>query len=287
MPIMNGIDAIHEIMQSSAATSILVVSDYVDAQRAYDALLAGALDVINKPDYAANQTEKFIQKIKLLAGVRVARRLKQDRHSLTNSTSLQTIASLPNAQNFSTVFAIASSTGGPQALVEILSQLPSNFSSPILIAQHISAGFAQGMADWLNKLCALPVVLAKHDALLESGTVYISPPEFNLSISPHHTLQLFPADNHEIYHPRCDVLLSSVAQVFGKQAIGIILTGMGRDGASGITAIHQKKGQTWAQDEASSVIYGMNQVAIASGNVQSVLALNQIASQMIAFAGTR
>lgn len=285
MPMMNGMEAIGEIMRSSAAAPILVVSDYVDAQRAYDALLAGAVEVINKPDYGADQTQNFIYKVKLLAGVCVARH-RQMASSIT-TVMLATPSPFHCQTPFSTVFAIASSTGGPQALVEVLGKLPSNFASPVLIAQHISAGFAQGMVDWLCKLCALPVVLARQGDTLASGKIYISPPEFNLSVTQQQTLQLSPADNAEIYHPRCDVLLASVAQVFRERAVGIILTGMGSDGTLGMTAIHEQGGKTWAQDEASSLIYGMNQVAIASGKIQTVMPLHHIAPSMIALAGAQ
>jgi len=185
---------------------------------------------------------------------------------------------LPAAGACGLAVAIASSTGGPQALAQILPELPVDFPAPLLIAQHIYAGFAAGMAEWLGGLCRLPVRLAAEGELLRPGVAYVSPSEAHLAVTPARTLTLVPCRDGDVYHPSCDVLLKSVADVFGRRAIGVILTGMGHDGAAGLDAIRQAGGATIAQDEASSVIYGMNGVAVARGAAQSVLPVEEIAA---------
>lgn len=285
MPVMNGLQAIEEIM-CSKAVPILVVSGAADAQLALEAVGRGALEVVGKPDCSPQQAQEFIAKVRMLAGVAVITRLRPlPRRELPSDPLLsQTLQPLtlkampwPLAGR---VFAIASSTGGPQALASILGGLPAGFPSPVLIAQHIADGFAQGMADWLASLCALPVRLAKSGEQIEPGVVYISPSEQHCVIGSGQRLMLVEQSPEDVYHPSCDRLLQSVADNFGARAAGIILTGMGRDGCQGMAAIRAAGGVTLAQDEASSVIYGMNRVAVEAGSVQRVLPLAEIASAM-------
>jgi two-component system chemotaxis response regulator CheB len=163
--------------------------------------------------------------------------------------------------------------------------LPAAFPCAVLISQHISDGFAAGMAEWLAGVCKLPVHLAREGEGIIAGTVYISPSESNLTVTPAHRISLASRLPGEIYHPTCDVMLTSVAAVYGKQGVGIILTGMGSDGAAGMEKIRQANGVTLAQDEASSVIFGMNKVAIERGCVQQVLPLQEISQAMCHLAG--
>jgi len=284
MPVMDGITAITEIM-SNKAIPILVVSSVADAKTAYDALLCGALDVINKPDYNSNEAKTLANKVKMLAGVSVFTRSKS-RKATSETDETTRVAATTSDDGFDRVFTIACSTGGPQALAQLLPKLPKDFPCPIVIAQHIAEGFAQGMVDWLDKLCPLRICLAQEGELLQAGVVYIAPSEQNLIICATKRLAFVVSEATDVYHPSCDKLLSSAAQVFGRRVIGMILTGMGKDGAQGIADIYAQGGVTLAQDEASSVIYGMNRVAIEAGGVTQVLALNDMAERMIALAGT-
>jgi two-component system chemotaxis response regulator CheB len=185
------------------------------------------------------------------------------------------------------LFGIAVSTGGPQALELILRSLPGDFPAPILIAQHMAEGFSQGLADWLNSQCSLDVQLARHGQRPEAGQVLIAPSESHLILEQSGRLALLQPEPKDHYHPSCDQLLGSLARIAGRQAIGIILTGMGRDGVSGIRDIKTAGGTTLAQDEASSVIFGMNRLAIESGKVDSVLPLTEIAAEMQWLAASR
>jgi two-component system, chemotaxis family, protein-glutamate methylesterase/glutaminase len=297
MPLMSGLEAIDEIMHTKAVP-ILVVSSVADAQNALAAVGCGALEVVAKPDYTPQASTDFVAKVRLLAGVSVITRMRARKAPplavAGNVPAVPPAPTLTAAQpaatqsavvgDYARVFAIASSTGGPQALAEILPLLPRDFPCPVLIAQHIADGFAGGMAEWLASLCKLPVRLAVAGEPLQPGVVLVSPSERHLTITPARRVALLECGAADIYHPNCDLLLNSVADVFGRRAVGIILTGMGSDGAKGIARIAEKGGTTLGQDEASSVIYGMNRVAIESGVVHQVLPMGAVAGTMIGLA---
>ena len=284
MPVMTGLQAIEEIM-CSKAVPILVVSSVAEAQNALAAVGCGALEVVKKPDYSPAEASDFVARVRMLAGVSVITRLRPRSVAaqpiiaptppVTTAPTRQTVNN-----GYRNVFALACSTGGPQALAQILPALPADFPCPVLIAQHISDGFAQGMVDWLSSLCRLPVRLAAEGDFLQAGVIYISPSEQHVRLTSAHRVALVERTPLDVFHPSCDVMLHSVADLFGCHAVGIILTGMSSDGAKGIAKIRVKGGMTLAQDEASSVIYGMNRVAIEAGNVQKILPIEAIAQAM-------
>lgn len=278
MPRMGGIEAIGEIM-ASAAVRILVVSGQSDAQLACEAIACGALDVMDKPDLS--QGAALVAKIKLLAGVPVITHIRsraRPRLQHQDVSPLQVVK--PTDESHRLVFAIAASTGGPQALCAILGALPSDFPNPVLVAQHIAVGFAPGLAEWLDSNCRLPVRLAKQGDVLEPGVIYVSPSESNLVVTHCGHLMLEDLADRQVFHPSCDRLLCSVADTYGSRAVGIILTGMSRDGVAGITHIARSQGTTLAQDEESSAVFGMNREAIKTGHVQKVVALTKVAEKM-------
>jgi len=291
MPVMSGMDAIAEIM-ATRAVPILVVSSTADAGQACAAVAHGALDAVSKPTLDPATGAAFVAKVKMLAKIRVITHIRS-RFSEKPAVPItpcpqppiSTLTPRPGDDDSSRVFAIVSSTGGPQALAAILGQLPQDFSCPLLISQHIADGFAPGLAEWLAVICKLPVRLAREGDPLAPGTVYVSPSETNLAVTRSRRIALVPRLSGEIYHPTCDVLLASVAAVYGRQGVGIILTGMGSDGAAGIAKIHNAGGTTLAQDEASSVIFGMNKIAIERGAVQQVLPADEIPGAMCRLAG--
>lgn len=287
MPVMDGMAAISEIMHEKAVP-ILVVSGEADAEKACAALEAGALEVIGKPDYLAPRNSEFVAKVRMLAGVPVITRMRRravppppSAVSRAQVTPLSRPHIAPaKGRDYRLVFAIASSTGGPQALAHILPQLPAHFPAPILVAQHMCDGFVEGMAQWLSGLCAMSVKVAEEGELLRAGCIYISPSETHLTVTANHRVALMPRTASDIYRPCCDQLLGSVAEVYQQDAIGLILTGMGRDGAQGIAQVHAGGGLTLAQDEASSVIYGMNHEAVLTGAVDLELPLEQIGAEL-------
>lgn len=299
MPLMDGVAAVEEIM-CTRAVPILVVSSVADAPRALDAVAHGALEIVPKPDTTPEAAAHLLARARLLAGVSVITRLRVRSSAAPSPLAaaapgvltaaptpapVLTHALVPGCVGGALlpgtrVFAVAASTGGPQALAQILPALPPDFACPVLVAQHISDGFAQGMAQWLASLCPLPVRLACDGEALRPGHIYIAPSEHHLAVTAQHQLQWRPRLPQDLYRPSCDVLLSSVAAVFRAQAVGIVLSGMGHDGACGLAAIRAAGGCTLAQDEASSLIFGMNRVAIERAAVQQVLPVGEMAAAM-------
>ncbi|TXT41175.1 MAG: two-component system chemotaxis family response regulator CheB [Comamonadaceae bacterium] len=291
MPVMGGLEAIEEIMHSKAVPILVVSASVSNAQCALQAIGCGAIEVMVKPRLGSPEVADFVAKVRLLAGVSVVTRLRPRKTTVeacaTAALSIGMTAltqSTTGPDTYPKVFAIACSTGGPQALAQILSALPSGFSCPVLVAQHIADGFASGMVDWLRGICRLPVRLAQQGEPLQAGVIHFSPSEKHLSVTPTRHMALLARSPRDVFHPSCDVLLSSVAEVFGPQAVGMILTGMSHDGAKGMANIREKGGMTLAQDEATSVVFGMNRVAIESGCVRQVLPLKELAPAMVQLA---
>lgn len=298
MPIMGGLASIAEIM-AVYPVPILVVSSVADAQRAYAAVAIGALDAINKPEWDDASRINLITKVRMLASVPVithlrtrATRTAQTRRepdTMSASPDLVVTATAPIlASNGSApkrahpkICVIVASTGGPQALANILSNLPLDFACPVLVSQHIADGFAQGMVDWLNSICKLPVLLAREGEEPLTGKIYVSPSEKNLALKHNRHFTLLKRQPDEIYHPTCNVLLTSVATHYRDACLGVILTGMGDDGAEGIAKLYAAGANTIAQDEDSSVIFGMNKVAIEQGSIREILAVELIAPAIV------
>ncbi|MBI4689219.1 MAG: chemotaxis-specific protein-glutamate methyltransferase CheB [Nitrospirae bacterium] len=277
MPVMDGIEAIEQIMASNAVP-ILVVTTRGDAHTAYAAILKGALDLVVKPDVNLSEAREFISKIKLLSGIRVITHISGKR-------KIQQVIDIPasvSTENISDkIVAIASSTGGPDALSVILPQLPENFPCPIVIAQHISDGFVSGMVEWLKLITRLNIKVAAEGDAVTVGSVYVSPSEKHTEINASKRISFVGRHPKDIYRPSCDVLLSSVARVYGKKALGVILTGMGSDGALGMQRIKKAGGNTIAQDDKTSVVFGMNKVAIDSGCIDKILPLGDISKKIV------
>ncbi|OAN53955.1 chemotaxis response regulator protein-glutamate methylesterase [Paramagnetospirillum marisnigri] len=293
MPEMGGLEAIEEIMCTKAAP-ILVVSGVADAQKAYGAVSRGAVDVVGKPNMtSARELEEFIDKARLVSKIPVitvprtrpgSATARQDAPPAVSRPAPGAQAIAPATDN-QRIVAIASSTGGPQALAALLGWMGPGVSCPVVVAQHISDGFASGMADWLNSISAMPVRLAVDGDRLSAGTVYLSPSEWNMTVTPARSIALVPRQARQIYQPSCDALLTSVAEVAGRHAVGVILTGMGSDGVGGMQAVQAAGGITLGQDEGSSVIFGMNAIAIERGWVQRVLSLQDLAGALCDIAG--
>jgi two-component system chemotaxis response regulator CheB len=182
------------------------------------------------------------------------------------------------------IVGIASSTGGPSALVQVLRALPGDFPLPILVVQHITRGFAGSLAEWMNKEIALQVRLAKVDESPMPGTVLIAPDDHHMQVSNQGRILLHNSPPYKGLRPSANYLFFSMAQVFGRRAAGVILTGMGDDGVDGLFELRQQGGLTLAQDEASSVVYGMPLEAVRRKAVDQVLSLEQIGAKLLQLA---
>jgi two-component system chemotaxis response regulator CheB len=286
---MDGLELTQQVMAKSPRP-ILVISNSVqadDSQNIFELLQAGAIDVFPKPitgtlsDYDRIK-ENLITKIKVLAGVRVfTKPLRTDppkppivRASLAGNTVIQPISSIK-------IVTIGASTGGPQALQKVLSPLPSDFPVPIICTQHISEGFLQGLVNWLALECRLKVKIATEGESPFPGTVYFAPDGNHLELNSLGKLTYNASGAVDGHCPSVTVMFKSAVKFYGKATLGILLTGMGRDGATGMKAISQAGGITIAQDEASSVVFGMPREAISLGAAQHVLPVQNIASTLI------
>ena len=285
MPVMGGIEAI-ELIMAETPVPILVVTSLDDASIACEAVSRGALDFIRKPEIAPDCAREFVHRIKLLSRIKVLHHMVMRKSASRGGPRTGAYPLPPGATRVEDggIVAIASSTGGPQALSVILSGLTENFPWPLVVAQHIPEGFAQGLAEFLGKISKLRVKIGERNEPLKAGTVYLSPPETNMEVSGAKKIAMAQWRQGDIYHPSCDVLLSSVASVYGDRGVGIILTGMGSDGADGIKKIKEAGGRTIAQDEKTSVVFGMNKVAIDNGGARAVLALDRIAPELMRIA---
>ena len=285
---MDGLELTKQVM-ARHARPILVISASVqkeDTHNISQLLAAGALDVLPKPkaglalDYERTRRE-LLGKIKVLAGVKVFTKRQQHHTHIGAKSSPPTTKQLINVTTAIRVVTIGASTGGPQALHTILTQLPANFPVPIICTQHISEGFLQGFIDWLAPACKLPVKVAQINEQPLPGTVYFAPERTHLELDSQGMftyLRSPPVDGH---CPSVTVTFKAVANFYGRATVGVLLTGMGRDGAEGMRVIAQAGGITIAQDEKSSVVFGMPMEAIALGAVQYILPTHEIAPLLL------
>ena len=185
------------------------------------------------------------------------------------------------------IIGIGASTGGPQAFQEILSHLPGNFPVPLLCVQHISEGFMQGLVDWLAHKCPLKIVTGETGILPQPGTVYFPREGSHLVLDSQGRLECSNAPPCDGHRPSISVTFKSLAQHYGSEAAGVLLTGMGRDGVEGMLAIAQAGGTTIAQDEESSIVFGMPKEAIAANAARYVLPLPKIAPALMKLLGQK
>ena len=271
MPQLDGVKATQEIM-ATAPTRILIVSGHDQRGNAIDsmsALTAGAVDAIEKP--RGDESDEAFD-ARLLRAVRVVARVPvvTRRKAAPRLEALPEPALLPRPSPRRELLAIGGSTGGPAAVVELLRALPATFPLPILLVLHIGPSFGFAFADWLGTMSKIPVVEARDGLLLRAGHVHVCPPERHLELRGR-TLHLTRDPERHSCRPSVDVLFESVAASMGDRAIACLLTGIGRDGAEGLRLLRAHGALTMAQDEASSVVFGMPRAAILLGAAAHVL----------------
>jgi two-component system chemotaxis response regulator CheB len=269
---------------------ILVISAVVqasDTSNIFNLMQAGAIDVVAKPQYGLSDelglnARDLISKIRVLSGVHVIGR----KNSTTQKPTLPTPAASVNMpiNTQPQIIAIGASTGGPQAFHQILTALPANFPLPIICVQHISEGFSLGLVNWLNQDCKLTVQFAETGMIPKAGNIYFAPDNKQLEINALRQLICSSASLHGGHRPAITVTLQSLASKYGRYVAGVLLTGMGRDGVDGLQSIKQAGGMTIAQDEASSIVFGMPRVAIEEQAAQVVLPLSHIAQTLVKLA---
>lgn len=273
MPGMNGLEATQRIM-ARHPTPILFVSSFFGRAGSYsrqDALAAGALDVVEKPTPMPDATwlvaaGLLARKVKSLAQVTVVTHIQ----GVSVPDPRPRVSSSPRVA--AEVVAIGASTGGPRVLGELLSMLPANYRPAVLVIQHMAEGVMTGLVGWLQQQSKLPCKVAEDGDYLQPGRVLIAPALAHLTVAAGGRVHLGGSDPVKGCLPSIDVAFMALARVYGHRAAGVLLTGMGSDGAAGLLAIRQAGGVTLAQDEASCAVFGMPRAAIELGAVQHVLA---------------
>ena len=283
MPEMDGLAATSEIMYHKP-TPIVVVSATVEGpetETAFQAIRAGALTVLPKPAGVGSpahlrEARTLITTLKAMAGVSVIHHRKQ--RSTQHEQVGAEMATSPE------IVAIVSSTGGPGALGEIVSMLPADFPLPIVVVQHITAEFLPSMVKWLDVVSPLTVEIAEARQRPRPGHVYLAPGTTHLYIDHYRRFEM-DSQFSQRPMPSGNVLLEAVARQYRARAIGIVLTGMGSDGADGLRAMYDAGAYTIAQDEETSAVFGMPREAVARGGVRKVLSINDIAPALIELVG--
>jgi two-component system chemotaxis response regulator CheB len=297
---MDGLELTRQVM-AKYPRPILVISNSVDnndkSNNVFKLLQAGAVDVFPKPatgmesDYEQAK-DRLINKIKVLSGVKVlTKHLPRQPvavakvHPLPFS-SYKTTSTFQTAQSGTTytnikLVAIGASTGGPQALHKILASLPHNFPVPIACVQHISIGFLQGLVDWLSAECQLKVKIAQDGELPMPRSIYFAPEKHHLEFNSFGKMVYSNLPAIDGHCPSVTATFQSAAKFCGANMAGVLLTGMGRDGAAGMQSIFQAGGLTIVQDEQTSVVFGMPKEAIALGAARQILAIDDIAPLLV------
>jgi two-component system chemotaxis response regulator CheB len=292
LPIMSGLGATEYIM-AHCPTPILIVSSSTnrgEVFKTYEALAAGAVEVLEKPTGSEPQgewTSRFLVTVKLVSRVRTVTHVRARLGPLGHSRPMPKPgpATHPVAGRQCEVVAIGASTGGPGAVLQILRALPPDFPLPLLLVLHINEPFGAAFAEWLDGQTGLRVVYAADGQLLTrtGGQVTMAPPDSHLVVSSGRLRLTRDPERHSC-RPSVDVLFESLAAECGSATTACLLTGMGRDGAAGLLEIRRAGGLTIAQDEATSIVYGMPREAALVGAVERVLPLADIGPAIAALA---
>lgn len=288
LPGMNGLEATQRIM-AEHPTPIVVIAGSVhseDLNIAMNALKAGALSVVEKPhgfshdNYSAEAT-RICTQLYIMSDVPVIRQRRAAQVTPAVSLPLPVREAPRPASVPISLVGVVASTGGPNALVQLLQGLGSAWELPIAIVQHISPGFHRGFVEWLDGVVPQPVRIAEHGAQPQPGTVYVAPPDFHLEVSADR-FRLDDSPPLKLQRPSGTRLFSSMAASLGPRAAGVLLTGMGDDGADGLVALRRAGGFTIAEDATTSVVYGMPAAAVARGGAVESLPLPAIAPRLLA-----
>ncbi|MGU3539073.1 chemotaxis-specific protein-glutamate methyltransferase CheB [Methylobacterium sp. A54F] len=290
LPGIDGLETTRRIM-AEQPTPIVVVADAVEDSSlriSMNALRAGALSVVEKPVSTTHASYEAIAgeictQLRIMAQVPVIRRRPIGTEWAARGTDpVATSTPLPAPSlDRPTVLAMAASTGGPPALARVLGGLPEDFPLPVLVVQHMGAAFMEGFASWLNGVVPLPVSVARDGERAEAGRVYVAPGDRHLEYAPGGILRILDSAPVGGQRPAATVLFRSVARQSGPRGIGVLLTGMGEDGALGLLDMRQAGAATIAEHESSAVVYGMPAAAVRLAAARSVLPLDRVAGHIL------
>lgn len=289
LPGIDGLETTRRIM-AEEPTPIVVIADSVEDSSlriSMNALRAGALSVVEKPVATTNAgydlvAAEICTQLRIMAAVPVIRRRSIGGEWARRDSPVPSAGSYVQTGDAErpTVLAIAASTGGPPALARVIGALPETFPLPILVVQHMGAAFMDGFASWLNGVVPLPVEVARDGIRAEPGHVYVAPGDRHLELGPGMTLRISDAAPVAGQRPAATILFRSLARQAGAGGIGLLLTGMGEDGAVGLLDMHRAGAATIAEDESTAVVFGMPAAAIRLGAARSILPLDRVAAHL-------
>lgn len=278
MPVMDGVEATKEIMENSPCAILLVTSSVnSNASKVFEAMGAGALDAINTPVLEDSTGEKsddyLLNKIKMIGNLIT--------HSNKKQKSSNKITTNEKINNSTPLIVLGSSTGGPNALVDALSKIPEDFPASFVIVQHVDKQFIQGFVSWLNGKVPMPVRMAQSGEIITTGTIYISNSDKHLTLSENQELEYTSHPEDYPYIPSVNVFFNSIARYWQGEAMGILLTGMGRDGAQGLLEMKNKGFPTIAQEESTCAVYGMPKAAVDIDAAEFILSPLEINAKIV------
>lgn len=285
MPIMDGIKAL-EIIMKETPTPVLMISSLTrdGAEATISALQLGAVEFVAKSAGILSTITsiggEILAKSRAAVHAKVPRFIDRSKAPLVTKTVLQPIITGSDRR----ILAIGTSTGGPRALQEVITKLPGDLPCGVVIVQHMPPGFTKSLSERLDSLSALTVKEAEHNDVIRPGLVLIAPGNYHMTVAREGNKQVVKLDQNSPiggHRPAVDPMMESVAQVYGQGTVGVILTGMGHDGAKGIKAIKQQKGYTIAEDQSTAVVFGMPKSAIELGVVDKVAPITAIASEIV------
>ncbi len=289
LPGIDGLDATRRIM-AEHPTPIVVIADSVEdsLKISLNALRAGALTVVEKPAGLASQAydalaDDIRTQLYIMSSVPVIR--QRPIGGIAPPKIVSTSLDTPPFKKMS-VLGLAASTGGPPALAKVIGALSADFPAPVLVVQHMGAPFMEGFASWLGGLTQMPVSIARAGELAEPGRVYVAPGDRHLALRTGRTLMVTEAPPVGGQRPSANVLFQSLARTAGPNAVGVLLTGMGEDGAKGLLELRQAGGCTITEHESSAVVYGMPAAAVRMGASRASLPLDMIGPRLLQMAET-
>ncbi|WP_371369298.1 chemotaxis response regulator protein-glutamate methylesterase [Pseudomonas sp. QL9] len=275
MPVMDGVEATRRIMVECPCPIIVVTVDLEkNLSRVFDAMGCGAVDAVTTPALegdlreAARPLLRKLQNLAWLSAPPNSRpRAQADSREVTSTAARRLVA-------------VGASAGGPAALAELVAQLPASFSAAMVVVQHVDESFAAGMAEWLASQSPIPVRLARHGETPQPGCILLAGSNDHIRLLRSGELAYSAEPGGHIYRPSIDVFFDSVADNWVGSAVGVLLTGMGRDGAEGLKHLRERGFLTLAQDQASSAVYGMPKAAAAIGAATEIRSLDEIARRL-------